>query len=120
MPAADDRFRRLLIRESAGGLALLLFGLLLLPVAVYFIGGRALGSYEGDGLGGFSAGSWDGWLLVTAGPGSWYCRRSCSSSPYEFSRGAGGRWPTRPADFTSGGPGDGFVSPITALVVEIR
>ena len=72
MPAADDRFRRLLIRESAGGLALLLFGLLLLPVAVYFIGGRVFGSYEGDGFGGFfggvmgrlAAGNGWAWFLV--------------------------------------------------------
>lgn len=56
MPAAGDRFRRSLIRESASGLALLLFGLLLLPVAVYVIGGRVFGPYEGDGLGGFFAG----------------------------------------------------------------
>ncbi len=56
MSAADDRFRRLLIRESTRGLALLLFGLLLLPVAVFFIGGRVFGAYEGDGLGGFFSG----------------------------------------------------------------
>ena len=53
MPSPDDQFRRTVIRESVAGLALLLFGLFLLPVAVYLVGSRVFGGYEGDGFGGF-------------------------------------------------------------------
>jgi hypothetical protein len=72
MPRSDDDFRRILKRESVTLLALLLLGLLVLPVAAYFVGGRVFGAYEGDGLSGFlgglmgrlAGGSGWAWFLV--------------------------------------------------------
>ena len=39
--------------ELALFLGLLFFGLVLLPVAIYLVGGKVFGAYEGNGFGGF-------------------------------------------------------------------
>ena len=56
MTQTDKPVRRRLLRELAGFAALLLFGLVLLPVAVYGVGQFVFGAYEGDGFGGFYEG----------------------------------------------------------------
>lgn len=46
-------FRRSLIREVLLDTGLVLVGLLLLPIAVYFVGQVVFGTYEGEGYAGF-------------------------------------------------------------------
>ncbi len=43
-------FRKKAIREGAIFLGFLLFGLLILPIAVYIVGGAVFGEYGGDGF----------------------------------------------------------------------
>lgn len=42
-------------REAIIAVALVLAGLLLLPIAIWWVGGSVFGSYAGDGFGGFYA-----------------------------------------------------------------
>jgi hypothetical protein len=65
-------FRRSLIRELIVDLGLVLAGLLLLPIAVYFVGQLVFGPYEGEGYAGFftavtdrlGGGEASAWFLV--------------------------------------------------------
>lgn len=45
--------RRTLLRETVLNGGLVLFGIVLLPVAVFIVGRVVFGTYEGDGFGGF-------------------------------------------------------------------
>ena len=59
-------------REAVISLALILAGLILVPVAIWFVGKNVFGGYDGDGFGGFYAeliarlgsGSAVAWFLV--------------------------------------------------------
>jgi hypothetical protein len=61
-------------RELILAAVFLLFGLLLLPLLVYVVGGLVFGPYAGDGVGqfygglfaGLGDGDWAAWLLVVA------------------------------------------------------
>jgi hypothetical protein len=65
-------FRRSLLRELVVDAGLVVAGLLLLPVAVYFVGQVVFGAYEGDGYAGFfsavtdrlQGGEASAWFLV--------------------------------------------------------
>lgn len=64
--------RRRLKQEVVFHVGLLLFGMLLLPLAVYLVGQLVFGRYEGDGYGGFYSallgglvgGDFVAWFLV--------------------------------------------------------
>jgi len=66
------RSRRTVRREVFLNGGLLLFGVLLLPLAVYLVGQVVFGQYEGDGIGEFfmsllgrlSGGDFAAWFLV--------------------------------------------------------
>ncbi|HEX5788972.1 MAG TPA: hypothetical protein VFY03_12385 [Woeseiaceae bacterium] len=74
MPAPRNPTRRALVREVVFDLALVLAGILLLPVAIYLVGGAIFGTYAGDGFGAFFGalakrlgnGNPSAWLLVLA------------------------------------------------------
>ena len=53
MSPTEKPLRRRALREAAWLGALLLFGVVLLPVLVYAVGQAVFGAYEGDGFGGF-------------------------------------------------------------------
>lgn len=63
---------RKLKQEVVFHVVLLLFGILLLPLAVFFVGQLVFGQYEGDGYGGFYSalfgrlvgGDFAAWFLV--------------------------------------------------------
>jgi hypothetical protein len=65
-------FRRSLFRELIVDLGLVLAGLLLLPIAVYFVGQLVFGPYQGEGYAGFfsavtdrlGGGEASAWFLV--------------------------------------------------------
>lgn len=46
----QSSMRKIATREAALFLGLLLFGLLILPIAVYLVGGTVFGEYGGDGF----------------------------------------------------------------------
>ncbi len=64
--------KRVAIREAVVFLSLLLFGVLLLPMAVYFVGQTVFGAYGGSGYGEFFGSlatklislEWVAWFLV--------------------------------------------------------
>ncbi|MDJ0699844.1 MAG: hypothetical protein QNJ07_08315 [Woeseiaceae bacterium] len=64
--------KRVAIREAVVFLSLLLFGVLLLPLAVYFVGQAVFGAYGGSGYGEFFSSlaaklisfEWVAWFLV--------------------------------------------------------
>ena len=72
MSTEPSPIRKTFVREGVVFLSLLLFGVLLLPVAVYLIGQTVFGAYGGDGYGEFFATlagklvafEWAAWFLV--------------------------------------------------------
>lgn len=72
MAVEHSPMQRKLIREAVIFLSLLLFGVLLLPVAVYVVGQSVFGAYAGDGYGEFFAAlagklvafEWVAWFLI--------------------------------------------------------
>ncbi len=72
MPPTDKDFRRSLVREPVVIGTLVLSGVLLLPVVVYFVGKLVFGDYEGGGYGDFfsaligrlQGGETSAWFLV--------------------------------------------------------
>lgn len=72
MSDSPRNFRRTLISETWLFLALLLFGILILPIAVYFVGQLVFGEYGGTGFSDFygrlhyelRSGSAVSWYLV--------------------------------------------------------
>ena len=72
MAAETSPVRKKLVTEATVFLSLLLIGVLLLPVAVYFVGQSVFGAYAGDGYGEFFtalarkllAFEWVAWFLV--------------------------------------------------------
>lgn len=53
MAASRNSLKKKSLRELALFLGLLFFGLVLLPIAIYLVGGKVFGDYGGDGFGGF-------------------------------------------------------------------
>ena len=53
MPANKSRFKQIAIRETALFLGLLFFGMVLLPIGIYVVGGEVFGDYGGPGFAGF-------------------------------------------------------------------
>jgi len=45
--------KQLALREIALFLGLFFFGLVLLPIGIYIVGGEVFGEYDGNGFGGF-------------------------------------------------------------------
>ncbi len=76
MAPTDRPVHRRLLRELAWFAALLLFGVVLLPVAVYLVGQSVFGAYEGDGFGGFYEGIFG--RLLHGEPAAWFL----AFSPY--------------------------------------
>lgn len=72
MATEQSAVKRIAVREAVLFLSLLLFGALLLPVAVYFVGNVVFGAYGGSGFGQFYstlagqlvAFRWPAWFLV--------------------------------------------------------
>ena len=72
MPAKQTLLKHAAVREAVIFLSLLLFGVLLLPVAVYFVGQTVFGNYAGGGYGDFFSSlagkllgfEWAAWFLV--------------------------------------------------------
>lgn len=72
MPNNDHQIRKIVARELALFLSLLLFGLILLPVGIFVVGDQVFGDYGEAGFSGFynalsgkiRSGDWVAWFLV--------------------------------------------------------
>ena len=53
MPETGFPLKRIALREAALFLMLLFFGLVILPVGIYLVGGQVFGNYGGHGFGDF-------------------------------------------------------------------
>lgn len=53
MPANTSSIKRIALRETAVFLGLLFCGMVLLPIAIYLVGGKVFGDYGGVGFAGF-------------------------------------------------------------------
>jgi hypothetical protein len=53
LPVNKPRIKRVALREIALFLGLLFFGLVILPIGIYLVGGEVFGSYAGAGFGDF-------------------------------------------------------------------
>lgn len=72
MQENSSSFRRVAGRELALLFSLLLLGLIVLPIAIYFVGDQVFGDYGSSGFSGFfntlsgkiRSGDWVAWFLV--------------------------------------------------------
>jgi len=83
VPKTKSPIRTTLTRELALLLSLLLIGLVLLPMAVFFVGGQVFGDYGPGGFSGFfntlggklRQGDWVAWFLVLSPYFAWQAVR---------------------------------------------
>ena len=104
MPETGSPLKQIALREAALFLALLFFGLVILPLGIYLVGGQVFGDYGGHGFGDFFRGLnskiRDGeavaWFLVLSPYLGWQILR-LTAYLWRLSGGAGNSGGARPA-----------------------